>query len=527
MHKMYLHSNYALSENDTAECALFGVIAHMDDENVCYDALDIATRFCNGNLDFDNIVGFFRMVIYDKETGKQYYFCDNCGSMRFLVDKETNTVHDSFLSAIENRHGNIAPCYDAIAQKFAWLRTMDDTTVVEGIVKLGAHFYMEQDGEKLTEHKKGLKTFAQHRTDLDAKRITDILCKALEGQRIGAVITGGADSRVILSYLYDIGKKPDLIITGRDDNPDVPIAKQIAEKLNLPLAVYNPDEVEDCWLEKSFFESDGLYDTVAYYRHLRKSQLSDEIGYHYEFGGVGGEYYKNFYPRYRRRGNIFFSSPQKAFDAICKVPFSAPWIGESVAKEAGNVRGYVYDYMVRATGESGKQVMNNTGNFYMMGGLSDIANPISKSVVKIDPLIDRNSISAALDESMSPFYALCMWNRREVAKYCPELSDIPRDVGQTLSMDKKVIRKERSDLRKLFLSRVMQKLKNRNVNFNAKYWDNDFSRAKQTKEFEEALTACKKLGIIAQDATAESIKTNITGHIINIGLIFSRYSKEV
>lgn len=527
MEKNYLTADYKYYENERTECALFGIIALIDGDRVSYDVLDIAVRFCKGRLDFDNLVGFFRMVVYDKKSGRQYYFCDNAGAMRFFVDKKTNTVHDSFMSAVKNRNGDIAPCYGAIAQKFAWLRCMDDTTIVEGIIKLGAHFYYEQDWDKLTEHHKGLRTFAEYPTNIDAKRITDILYGAIKDEKIGAVATGGADSRVVLSYLYNLGARPQLIITGRDDNPDVRIAQIIADTLNLPLATYNPDDIEDDWIERGFAACDGLCEAVEFYRHLRKTELSNRIGYHFEFGGVGGEYYKNFYPRYRRRGNIFCSKPEKAFKSICKPMTMSAWMGDAVKAQSDKISGYVLDYMTYSTGESEKQAMNNSGNFYLMGVVSDIANPISLSVLKLDPLTDRHSIAAALNERMSPYYALCMWNRREVAKYCPELSDIPRDVGQTLSVDKKVIRKERFALRKLLFRRFIAKLKGKPLNLSAKYWESDHSRSKKTKQFEEALVACKRIGVVSENATADSITTSLAGHILTIGLLFSRYSKEV
>jgi asparagine synthetase B (glutamine-hydrolysing) len=81
--------------------------------------------------------------------------------------------------------------------------------------------------------------------DLIQKKIKDI-----NDNEIGLTLTGGFDSRLILSVLLYLKKKPICFTYGDPRNRDIIISKQICEKFNLKFVHVVKDNIDADWYEK-------------------------------------------------------------------------------------------------------------------------------------------------------------------------------------------------------------------------------------------------------------------------------------
>ena len=105
------------------------------------------------------------------------------------------------------------------------------------------------------------------------------LVKASEGLKTVGVITGGIDSRTVLAHLIALEKDIDLAISGREQNIDVRIAKNIAEKLSKQILI--SDELVDNninWLKKLAIRNDGVYGILSRYRLHKKNLMLETMG---------------------------------------------------------------------------------------------------------------------------------------------------------------------------------------------------------------------------------------------------------
>jgi asparagine synthase (glutamine-hydrolysing) len=112
-------------------------------------------------------------------------------------------------------------------------------------------------------------------------------------------LSGGYDSRLILALLLDTGIRPDLFVYGNDDDPDVLVAKAIAEGEGLPLRHIHKDALapkgavspEMAWIRFDSWKVDGLFDTGVDERD-RCERASGGVDI---LNGSGGECFRNFF----------------------------------------------------------------------------------------------------------------------------------------------------------------------------------------------------------------------------------------
>lgn len=508
---------YELSENDSYKVWLNGVFYY----DRASDILEIAKILCCEKLDFNKIHGFFRLIVFDKLTNNYVLVGDNSGSQYFYFDESNKRFSDSFV-ALRKQINNPTLDYSAISELFTLGAILGEDTIVKEIKKSDSNYYFIVDDNCIRKLPKKLVPF--NKIDKFKNSFEPIMQKLLskiKRDRIGAVLTGGTDSRVILSYLYYAGIKPELFLTGHKDNSDVPIAEEISEKLGLKLEVIAPDDVNDNKLKTGYFFLDGVYDAVLSYRHYLKSNSVVHKNLLFEFGGVGGEFYKNDTCHPIIYGINGYKSHSYYYKTILKrnIKHLSFWGSDLI-------KGYECDYaklddISKLSDEESKFLSKCNRVFFelLKARCGSITNAYSSVCCKVDPLMDRNLIAVS-SQTSSFRHDFKLWQKRQVNKYCKSIADIRTDQGYTCSLRFKYLF---IDIFKQFLfnyKRLIARIKRNYGMKTQNIWDMDYINAKQTKYWKESFEFCKANGIIDKNTKESDIPVNLIGNIILIGMTF-------
>ena len=516
---------YDYAENEQMCVFLSGIAALVNGGNVpCKDLLEIAQAAVDGSLNYNNLHGYYRMVVYDKVHSKHLFWGDNSGSQFFFVDWQENLFSDRFLTLVERRSGVLKPCYEAVIQIIND-HVFSNETVVAGITKTDPEMFYEYQNGVCAAHSKALQPLSQ-RKGIQLDQLMEILTQKINDAESGAVCTGGTDSRAVLAHLNERKKKPRLLITGHPDNPDVGVAREIAEVLKLPLTVITPADRDEAWLDKAFQFSDGLYDTVLSYRHFQIQKWTQENGIRFLYGGVGGEFYKNFFCHpFRNRTFRRPVSGEKLFDLLMKNKLQIPaWGGQALAGARKALQQKAREFAANCA-ETGNVLFgfNRLGFSVLRNKAGMITHAYAGICTRIDPLMNRDVV-AAVSKIPPVMLSMHLWQRKEIRKCCPSLGTLPTDQGYSCSMNSVRIFSEQCKKLCSYCKAIWKKIIRKlgfEIGPKVQYWDRDYNEAKNTPEFARGLQICKNLGITREGVDANTIPDKDVGLIIMLGYLFA------
>jgi hypothetical protein len=518
------NGKYKEFETNIAKIWLSGVLSF---DNGKTDIIEFSTMILRGNLDFNTIVGWFRIVIYDKQNRKWYLFGDNSNSQHFFYNERTGLFSDSFLSLKAKLicSEGITPNYSAINELLGLGFTSGDKTIVKQIKRTEKDSYYVYDGKSIIKRSKKIKYLSELKAPMDICEVLEPLYNQIKAKKLAAVCTGGTDSRTVISALSNLAAKISFVITGHDDNPDLIPARQICKVLNAPLTILNPDNKEDDWIEKGFIFTDGEYDAVLSHRHFMKAQWEIENGIEYEFGGLAGEFYKNvFCQPFRWFGTR--KDPSFYYNAFFKSSTSKQlWIGEHLKQAAEEDSELLMRIASSIVGEHTMLEKGNHIGFDILSWKSGaITNGYASIATKIDPLMDRQLCAFASHDNCFTHSMHC-WQRKQIEKNCKIIADIPTDQGYTCSMKpmpyiRDCFKKASFNLNRVF-NRIRRKLGFGFKEIEQRFWDYDYMAARKTTLWIKSVRYCRDAGIINPSISDEEIPLNKTGWIITIGLMFA------
>lgn len=121
--------------------------------------------------------------------------------------------------------------------------------------------------------------------------------------RVRAALSGGFDSRLIVAGQLACGNRPDLFVYGDATCDDIPIARRVAKRADLPLQVidkaaqspsFSLPDLDLLVRNALFFDglpNDGIYDSGV----DRQTRLAQTAGGYMVLNGGGGEIFRNFF----------------------------------------------------------------------------------------------------------------------------------------------------------------------------------------------------------------------------------------
>ena len=517
---------YTRAENPYIKVVCMGMLVQIRDDEYCTDLLSIAQAALEGTLDYSGLHGSYKLVILDKQSGAYLFWGDNAGSQFFFIDHAAATFSDSLLALKRMKGKDAKPCYEAAAQLFAMGRSITGETLLSGVKVTDPNKVYRMRNGKVETLDKALPAFGEMDPNADLSRVMDALLAMAGKRQCCAIVTGGTDSRVVLAHLFNRGQRPKLLLSGRNDNPDIATAQNVADALGLPLTVIDPNDKSADWLERAFRFGDGIYEPVSAYRQLQMQEWAQKNGIAVEFGGVGGEFYKNYFCkpfRYRLPGNHL--TAEKLYAQLMQPMSRAPaWAGEPLSAAYASAKERLKPLITERMERGALRTYNHVGYRILQSGYGCISNNTAPACVKLDPLLDRDVVAGV---SFANPIALSMhiWQRREIAANCPRLSELPTDQGYSCSLRPQRLFAERCKKLLFWVSRVnahlVARLGGKYIDSTLRYWDKDFCDAQATEQFSEALATCKRLGVVADETKPADIPPANVGHILLIGTLFS------
>jgi hypothetical protein len=533
---MLTQNGYKEYHTDRYDIFVMGDIYDIDtinemnvDSKILPYLISVVDSIENGCVDFEKIYGFYKVVITDRKKDIQFFWGDNSGSQRFYINEEKTEVSDSFLYLIRGI-GSDKLNMQGVSQLFAYGTIVDGTTIVNGIIKTDSEFYYEVYNGKIICYSKGLKHFCEKYVQHNLFDYVSAECSLHVEKKVSARITGGNDSRTVLSSALRGGYRPTLIITGHLNNPDIPISKKIAKTAGLDLVILDSYIYENEWLKESYEFFDGGYDPVQGYRQMlivkRLASEADLL-----LGGVGGEFYKNDYYKAIRYRLLFRKA--SVDEAIKRVfPHQAEnynWLGSKVRKQAETLTdrlSMLFSERLQMERDN-LSLFNHAGYYRIRSSFSDITSSLCREIIQADPLVDPRMIRSIADYHPLKL-SMSMWQRTQVHRDYPAFSDIETDKGYSMTVDNAKLLGERIKKGLFWMSRFLNRVREKlglkwNDNI-LKYWDEDYLTARDTDEWRYSFEICKKHGIIDMSAQEADIPLRFTGYIILMGL--SIYTME-
>lgn len=285
-------------------------------------------------------LGTFTLII--KKNGTLYILSDPLGGARIFHNTKKNIWCSSFLALAENspkltidKQGVYEYCFQET--------TYGHSTPFKEIKLADSLSFYELSEEKIITHDKlfpisyelssaSYNELLSQQANLMKKQMKTIV--SAYGQNITTALSGGYDSRLLLSLLIEAGVTPKLYVYGGDSSPDVQVAKSIAKGEGLEIKHVDkskhkkpsPEQyakiINDNYYGLDGFPYEGIYDFGGNMEtRIERSQNSTMV-----LNGGGGEIYRNFFylPEKKYSINDLISVFYNRFSqAFCTAEFDA------------------------------------------------------------------------------------------------------------------------------------------------------------------------------------------------------------
>ncbi|MCF8474696.1 MAG: hypothetical protein K9G26_08370 [Emcibacter sp.] len=271
--------------------------------------------------------GIFTIIL--KKDNRLFLFTDPLGGSRIYQNDQRTLWSSSFLAAATASH-SLSPNKQCLYEYAFQETTYGQETVFHEIKCMDALKIFEIKDDGLVAHQKNLIFDYNPSSDSRQNLVTQTATllqntvkpiSQIFGDKIRTALSGGYDSRLMLSLLKNSGSNPHVYVYGPDNSPDVKIAQSIAKAENFTLDHINkgkyptpsPDDYKNI-VQDNFYALDGLptesiFDFGANMKTRRKRA---EQG-HMVFNGGGGEIFRNFF--YLPDGNFTITDLINSFYA--------------------------------------------------------------------------------------------------------------------------------------------------------------------------------------------------------------------
>lgn len=478
-----------------------------------------------GAADFEDCTGSYRISACYPD-GWALAFSDNAGMMRWYIREgncppyENNCPprgHFFYASLAEAAPEDRTPDYASIMQFLYTGGIYGTGTPFRGVRRSEPGKYYIVENGRLTEKSKNLKPLEDLSAGEDAlEEQTAQLAKAVAGcGRIACTITGGTDSRIVLSHMHYQGMRPILDITGPDSHPDVIIARKIAERLGLELIQTNDLTDEENWLEEAIRGADGMTGVCGVYRLTKKARRLRELGIPLECGGLAGELYKNDFIRWdfpfyggRPNWNHFLRYVVLNYD------FPGGVCGEALLPELEKLPDILLSRLASHSGKTKLGSYLSAGHEVMYTRLAGICAMNCRHYTQYSPLMERRVAAASCRRNPHAMETMA-WQRGQVTHYCPEIKDFETTGGMTCDSHvrlREYLRFKKSTLRSVLACTIRRnKVRTRR--------DSCLGDGLSSPQFYAALERCRELGILAPNVEGSQLPVLIADRMFALGTV--------
>ena len=207
---------------------------------------------------FDFIEYFGAFVFFIKEKDKCTFFTGNGINRCFFYNKEY--VSDDMLEIVKNSE-DAAFDESAVCQYFTYGRIFFDKTYIQDVYMSNSNCYYTVKDGMITRHDKNIGDLSDREKGISPKHFPKILTDSLSDVKKVLSLTGGFDSRYVLSMFL---KNPELIDTSicgsQTGHADFEISEKVAEKAGVgysQIYVQKPEVTEE-YLVRNFLRGTDI-----------------------------------------------------------------------------------------------------------------------------------------------------------------------------------------------------------------------------------------------------------------------------
>ena len=526
--KMENNATYHHYSKEDIECWYTGFLVYRRN-NTLQESIDVlVSDFKADQICFNEFLGSFRVVLFNKTTASAILFCDNSGSACYFINEKANIVSDSLIELADSTN-NLLPNYLSVAQFLQSEKIFGLDTLCRNIQRSDPYCYYLIDSSGIIKKEKDLINIAKLTNYSSLHEILEEITKSAKHLgKLAVIITGGIDSRTILANMMSFGIPFDLAISGHEQHEDVKAAKIIAQKLGKKLLISDEQPQGDSWVLESFYASDGMWGTFQRYRLYRFNKMLEEQGYKLMIGGVNGELHKNDFVKHEFpflcSGKIDLDRFYNYF--FVRGHYPQYLMGEYIKESLSTCKTETIKQMRQFINTDRKnKVYNQIGYWLMQNTVITLSNSTMRYITLISPLYERDCV--AINYNVNPWKLVAKrYQRNEVTQWCPEIANIPSVHGYTCSNKTIDIITENimiyiKKARKMYTKLVNFKETAAHIKTIKGRVDACFNEGIMTDEYQLAIKKCKELEILPLDIDPISIPPTIADRLTTIGLLFA------
>jgi hypothetical protein len=410
----------------------------------CLSGIESVAFFCDQLRNFHiqtaviSLKGCFFAELFDKREKATFYFTDNSGMHKaYYSNRIVSSSLIDITHKLKMKHNDIA--IDFIIEYLINGILSFNKTIFHNIVRLDYKTIIKVDingaVKVITKSISSLNTIIINNNLLNN---INLFFDSVKDENICLDITGGFDTRFLISAALKHGIDFFLGTTGMAGNPDVEVSKQIAHLIGKPLLAFEHDinDLENeihCILK----ESHGELDPIIYHRLYKFNFHKKEIGATMAVSGQGGEMYTDMFwiqdfPFYcRKKSNI---------DCLYALRLE-PRINENLFEEStlhtiSGIKSMTMKLLkVNYEANINTRTYDNIRYFYWLQNFgADFLTMNNNYICHYSPLLEFSNVNFGyhLPRSERFFH---WFHRKAITSLCPELAKVKTIYGYTASSD--------------------------------------------------------------------------------------------
>lgn len=474
-------------------------------------------------LDFESYMGAFHFVIIKDD--EIILFTDNNSLRGFFISN--NHISDNFINILKKEKG-LSFDDKAISEYFFYGQCFFNKTLVKEVKISHTNKYYILKNKKLIQKDKNIANI-DGRPDVDNfEMLYNDIGNALSGKNLSLALTGGFDSRFVLTLLKDAAHIDVCISGDLLENKDIEVSKKVAEVANLKhdVEIIKKPEINEAYVRKMFYERDaalGGFDeqNIRIYELLK---IRKSKGYDVHMTGDTGVLYKDEHwvqelPFYKKKN---FNIEKFYKQRIQMIKHSLP-ISDDFISEAKDAEQDIIHWMKENRREF------NTKSFDWYNWNMKYPTGIKKNMTSMSNLI---TIYAPLLELKSVRYSYNLPRKKRfrgnimkemITKIAPDIARIKTVTGVTTSKQYRYVFNDFvydiiNYIKKAIRLGCRIVLKKTLLVNNVLSWSCE-SEIRKLGITKDAIKFAKNSGILKNDVKESEISYSLLGKILNIYLI--------
>lgn len=479
---------------------------------------------------FQNLFGSYQVILNSKKTKLTLGFGDNAGILKpYISSRCFSTLIWDFTDTEALEHEELLFNKEAIADWFHFSTIHENATFLSNVQRLDRRDYVLIENGKFECRKKRIPELAD--TDKSEKSIPpdeviSAMMRSTNNESVSLDLTGGQDSRLILSLMHLENTNFETALSGPAEHPDLVIAKSLAKKLDLAHhpTYYEKSETENEGLREIVRKTQGTVNCLWFQRIKRFSLDRQNRGISLQLTGIGGEGFKDFhwlqdFPfLWNKKTNV-----ERYYDLrVAVTAFPHELFGNDLRAISENTRARHIKTLQNLALETNTRSLDNIYvNFICQGFPSANLAARSEYVTAYAPLMEPEALRFAFQLPRSK-RVFAQYHRQLVTLHAPSIAGIKTTNGTSLKAGYLAILEDTfaicADATKRLLKVVSRKIRGKGAFENIASGLNNEILAKDSEWFHECVKSLKHLDILSQDVAPADIPDKLVGNIATLAL---------